>query len=182
MSSILAVPTNPLVLAVGILAMTLGAHLFLSIIIERRRVSWATEYPAMTLGDPVLALGCGLAAASNPPSGWPAGAHAGLVILASGVVFGACQSHWEHQRGRYTLAQIWGPSKLWHQFVVYPIVGHWVIASMVSGIRFSGEPSEIQLGVLAIACLLFWAATVIHAATSSRQGHGTWPRALRQMR
>ena len=133
----------PVLLALTAIAVTPGIHLLASPLLEGRKVTWRDDYAAVLVGDPLLALAVGLGAdLSQPggPRGWPASWIAGCAWLAGGWTFGLWQSRREFVAGRYTVGQILSPTKLWHQFVVYPLLGYWVTATVLSGLGAAGTP------------------------------------------
>ena len=123
---------HPALLALTAIAVSPGAHLLASPLLEGRKVTWRDNYAAVLVGDPLLALAAGLGASMAQPGGprgWPASWVAGCVWLAGGWTFGLWQSRHEFLAGRYTRGQILSPTKLWHQFIVYPLLGYWVTAT-----------------------------------------------------
>jgi hypothetical protein len=177
---------HPVLLALIAMAVSPGVHLLASPILEGRRVTWRDDYAAVLIGDPLLAIAAGLAASiAQPggPRGWPASWIAGCGWLAGGWVFGWWQSRYELAAGRYTIGQILSPTKLWHQFVVYPLLGYWVTAAEWSGLGAAGTPSHRLQGAAIIACTATWAVLVWTALRHPKPGHGTLdPARLRDMR
>jgi len=167
---------HPALLALTAFAVSPGVHLLASPFLERRRVTWRDDYAAVLIGDPLLALAAGLAASiSGPggPRGWPASWIAGCAWLAGGWAFGAWQSRLELAAGRYTLGQILSPTKLWHQFIVYPLLGYWVTAAEWSGLGSAGTPAHRVQAAAIIACTIAWATLVWNALRHPKTGHGT---------
>ena len=126
----LGVPLHwpPALLGLTALVIAPGAHLLLSPLLEGRRVTWRDDYAAVLIGDPLLAVAVGFAAnLSRPagPHGFPASWTGGCAWIAGGWAFGLWQSHHELSTGRYSRAQTLSPTKLWHQFIVYPVLGYW---------------------------------------------------------
>jgi len=167
---------HPALLALTAFAVSPGLHLLASPLLEGRKVTWHDDYPAVLIGDPLLALAAGLAASiSQPggPHGWPASWIAGCAWLAGGWAFGSWQSRHELATGRYTLGQILSPTKLWHQFIVYPVLGYWVTAAECSGLSAAGTPAHRLQTAAIIACTATWAILAWNALRHPKPGHGT---------
>lgn len=169
----------PVLLALTAMAVTPGIHLLASPLLEGRKVTWRDDYAAVLVGDPLLALAVGLGAdLSQPggPRGWPASWIAGCAWLAGGWTFGLWQSRREFVAGRYTVGQILSPTKLWHQFVVYPLLGYWVTATVLSGPGAAGTPARRLQATVIIACTATWAGLAWDAIRHPKPGHGTLDR------
>jgi len=122
----------PVLLALTALIIAPGVHLLLSPLLEGRKVTWRDDYAAVLVGDPLLAVAVGFAANLCRPAGpygFPASWAAGCAWIAGGWAFGLWQSHHELSTGRYSRAQTLSLTKLWHQFVVYPVLGYQMSAS-----------------------------------------------------
>lgn len=171
---------HPALFALTAIAVTPGVHLLASPLLEGRKVTWRDDYAAVLIGDPLLALAAGLGAGlAQPggPRGWPASWIAGCAWLAGGWTFGVWQSRHEFAAGRYTRGQILSPTKLWHQFVVYPLLGYWVTAAGLSGLAVAGTPARRLGAAIIIACAITWAVLVWNAIRHAKRGHGTLDRA-----
>jgi hypothetical protein len=172
----------PALLALTAIIIAPGAHLLLSPMLEGRNVSWHDDYAAVLIGDPLLAVAIGLAASiSRPPGphGFPASWAAGCAWITGGWAFGLWQSRHERATGRYSRAQILSPTKLWHQFIVYPVLGYWVTATEWSAygtIRAAPTASRIIQATLVIACTGTWAVLAADALRRPKPGHGTLDR------
>jgi hypothetical protein len=167
---------HPALFTITALAVTPGVHLLASPLLEGRKVTWRDDYAAVLIGDPLLALAAGLGAGlSQPggPHGWPASWIAGCAWLAGGWTFGLWQSRYEFVAGRYTVGQILSPTKLWHQLVIYPLLGYWVTAAEWSGLGAVDTPARRLQAAVIIACTATWAALVAHAIRHPKPGHGT---------
>jgi hypothetical protein len=170
---------HPALLALTAIAVTPGVHLLASPLLEARKVTWRDDYAAVLIGDPLLALAAGLAASMSQPGGprgWPASWIAGCAWLAGGWTFGLWQSRHEFAAGHYTRGQILSPTKLWHQFVVYSLLGYWVTAAEWSGLGAAGTPAHRLQAAVVIACTATWAALAWHAIRHPKPGHGTLDR------
>ena len=167
---------HPALLALTAMAVSPGVHLLASPLLEGRKVTWRDDYAAVLIGDPLLALAAGLAAGlAQPggPRGWPASWIAGCAWLAGGWAFGWWQSRHELATGRYTRGQILSPTKLWHQFIVYPLLGYWVTAAVWSGLGTADTPAHRVQAAAVIACTATWAALAWDAIRHPKPGHGT---------
>ena len=177
----LGVPLHwpPALLALTALVIAPGAHLLMSPLLEGRRVTWRDDYAAVLIGDPLLAVAVGFAAnLSRPagPHGFPASWTGGCAWIAGGWAFGLWQSHHEFSAGRYSRAQTLSPTKLWHQFIVYPVLGYWVTAtewSAYGAIGAAPTTSRIIQAALVIAATGAWAILTADAMRRPKLGHGT---------
>jgi len=170
---------HPLLLALTVFAVAPGVHLLASPLLEGRKVTWHDDYAAVLIGDPLLALAVGLGASMSQPSGphgWAASWVAGCAWLAGGWTFGLWQSRHEFVTGRYTLGQILSPTKLWHQYVVYPLLGYWVTAADLSGLGAVDTTARRLQAAVVIAFTATWAGLVWDAMRHPKPGHGTLDR------
>lgn len=173
----------PALLALTALVIAPGAHLLLSPLLEGRRVTWRDDYAAVLIGDPLLAVAVGFAAnLSRPagPHGFPASWAGGCAWIAGGWAFGFWQSRHELSTGRYSRAQTLSPTKLWHQYIVYPVLGYWVTATEWSAYGATGAApttSRIVQVALVIAATGTWAMLTADAVRRPKLGHGTLDRA-----
>jgi hypothetical protein len=173
----------PALLALTAVIIAPGVHLLLSPLLEGRKVTWRDDYAAVLIGDPLLAVAAGLSASlSRPagPHGFPSSWVAGCAWIAAGWAFGFWQSHHELITGRYSRAQILSPTKLWHQFVVYPLLGYWVTAaewSAYGAVRAAPTASRIIILTLVVAATATWAVLAADAVRRPKLGHGTLDRA-----
>jgi hypothetical protein len=169
----------PALLALTAVSIAPGVHLLLSPLLEARQVTWRDDYAAVLVGDPLLAVAIGVAASlSRPtgPHGFPASWAAGGAWIAGGWAFGLWQSRHELRTGRYSRAQTLGPTKLWHQFVVYPVLGYWVTATEWSAfgvVRTAPTTSRVIEAALVIAATGTWAVLAADAIRRPKIGHGT---------
>ncbi|WP_456562367.1 hypothetical protein [Blastococcus sp. SYSU DS0533] len=158
-------------LAVALFAVTPGMHALLSLVAERRLVRPRDDYAAVLVGDPLLALAGGLAASAYAgPVPWARSWWAVAAAVAIGWTYGAAQLRQEVSTGRYLRVQAFAPSKLWHQFAVYPLVGLWLTGAVVSAL--AARPVNAALVAGAAACIACWAATTVHAVRHPKLGHG----------
>lgn len=177
---------HPVLLALTAIVVSPGVHLLASPLLEGRKVTWRDDYAAVLIGDPLLGLAAGLGVAMSQPGGargWPASWIAGCAWLVGGWTFGSWQSRHELAAGRYTRMQLFSPTKLWHQFVVYPLLGYWVTAAEWSGLGAADSPARRLQAAILIACTATWAILVWHALRHPKTGHGTLDRTrLRKIR
>jgi len=172
----------PVLLALTALIIAPGVHLLWSPLLEGRKVTWRDDYAAVLVGDPLLAVAAGFAANLSRPSGphgFPASWAAGCAWIAGGWAFGLWQSRHELGAGRYSRAQTLSPTKLWHQFVVYPVLGYWVTATEWSAYGATGAnptASRIIQAALVIAATATWAVLAADAIRRPKLGHGTLDR------
>lgn len=173
---------SPQRMALAAVAITPGMHLLLSLAVERREVTWSSEYPAVLVGDPLLALATGIAArvagVDTVLESAPLRRPLAPVIVGAAAVFGALQLRDELRRGVYTRQQAFSPSKLWHQFVVYPTMSPLVAGALVSATATAISPQagrKERVGTaLAWGCVAVWGALVVEAIQHPRPGHGTF--------
>ena len=181
---VLGVPLHwaPALLALMAIIIAPGVHVLLSPLLESRKVTWRDDYSAVLIGDPLLAVAAGFAAnLSRPagPHGFPASWMAGCAWIAGGCAFGLWQSHHELTVGRYSRAQTLSPTKLWHQFAVYPLLGYWVTATEWSGYGAAGSApttSRIIQATLVVTATATWALLAADAIRRPKLGHGTFDR------
>lgn len=171
---------------------TPGMHLLLSTLVERRRVSWSSDYPAVLVGDPLLAASAGIAThvagvdavLASAPMRRPLAP----VIVGGAALFGAWQAYDEVRRGVYSRRQVLGPSKLWHQAVVYPALSPLVTGALLAAARTAAAPGATRRqrigAALAFCGTAGWAALVVEAIRHPRPAHGTfdWSRLWRRPR
>jgi hypothetical protein len=161
---------------------TPGMHLLLSTALERRRPNFSTEYPAVLIGDPLLAVSVGVAAhvvgvdavLRSAPMRRPLAP----AIAGAAMAFGAWQLRDEVRRGVYTRQQAHSPSKLWHQFVVFSTLAPLVSGALVAVTAAAGEPAasgRTRTGALLTwTGVASWAVLAVEAVRNPRQGHGTF--------
>ncbi|HAM21301.1 MAG TPA: hypothetical protein DCQ04_03335 [Actinobacteria bacterium] len=131
------------------------------------------DYPALLFGDPLLALASGVASwmARDSPVMRSTFRWA-RVAVPTGLLFGAWQVRHEVGEGRYTNAQASSPTKLWHQYVVYPVLGTIVPRAAIRGLsRARHHPVG---AVVVVSATLAWSALVAESLVHDREGHGTF--------
>jgi hypothetical protein len=157
-----ALRSGPVIAALAALAVSPGAHFLIAVTLERRRIHPSREFIALIIGDPLLAIAVGVGAALSPdgPNAGvrPVVSEAGTAVVAgSWLLFGLWQWRSELRNGQYSRAQAFAPTKIWHQLVVYPLLGSLVFCSTLSGLA-------APVGGSALARLAGKAAIVILVA------------------
>lgn len=163
-------------------AITPGAHLLVSALVEKRAVTWANDYPAVLIGDPLLAITAGVAASAARPNVLADSALTTIPVvtatLAGGALFGGWQLNRELREGRYTPSQAFSPSKLWHQFIVYPVLPNLVLPPVIAVTKgaLAAESTKLQrrAALFAWTGVAIWAALTAEAIAHPRQGHGAY--------
>ena len=151
-------------------AVTPGSLVVLARLLERRWLVPGEQFTAVTYGDPALAITVGLGvslAGTRSPHG-VTGAFAGWVTVAVLLLFGLAQWRGELRRGYYTRAQAMAPTKIWHQVVIYPVMGYWVWTSCLGGLSAGGS---WVAKVLLVAFLGVWVATNVYDRGHPKLGH-----------
>jgi len=95
--------------------------------VERRPFRLGDQYLSFLIGDVLLAVAVGVGfAVERHSSAWSRWL---LIPIVTGLLFGWWQTHSEIANGAYTTSQALSPSKLWHQFVCYPLLGALLVRS-----------------------------------------------------
>jgi hypothetical protein len=168
---------GPWVAALASLAVTPVGYALVALVLERRILRPASEFIAVSCGDPLLAVAIGLGV-------WQLGGRtpaaiasplAGLVSLAVWLAFGLWQWRDETRKGYYARDQALAPTKLWHQLVVYPILGYWTWVACVGGMlapvgaRMAIAEVAARSGI--VAGIAGWALTIRYDRRHPRLGH-----------
>ena len=127
----------------------------------------------MTYGDPLLAVAAGLAVwltGSRTPHGLT-GPAAGVVAVAVMLLFGLAQWRDELRRGYYTRAQAVAPTKIWHQLVVYPVLGYWLWTAGIGGLSAPGGAAVWAGKAVLLALVGVWAAANVYDRRHPKLGH-----------
>jgi hypothetical protein len=154
-------------------AVTPGALIVIARVLERRWLVPREQFTAVTYGDPLLAVAAGLAVwltGSRTPHGLT-GPAAGVVVVAVALLFGLAQWRDELRRGYYTPAQAAAPTKIWHQLVVYPVLGYWLWTAGIDGLSVTGGAAVWAGKALLLALLGIWAATNVYDRRHPKLGH-----------
>ena len=145
-------------------AVTPGALIVIARLLERRWLVPREQFAAVAYGDPLLAVATGLAVGLTGPA-------AGVVAVAVTLLFGLAQWRDELRRGYYTRAQAVAPTKIWHQLVVYPVLGYWLWTAGIGGLSVTGGAAVWVGKVLLLALLGVWAATNVYDRRHPKLGH-----------
>lgn len=165
---------GPWAAAFAAFAVTPGALWLLALVLERRLMGPRTEFVAVLLGDPLLAVAVGLGV-WRIGNGRPGGAAGPWWALASAVGwlgFGLVQWRGERRAGYFTREQAFAPTKVWHQLVVYPLLGYWLWAAGVGGLLAPGTgPGDVAGRVGIVACVAVWALVNVYDRRRPKLGH-----------
>jgi FtsH-binding integral membrane protein len=140
-------------------AVSWGAMNIIALVFERR-VLWPSEqYAAFYWGD-LIGLS-GAAAAITYMARWlPAGHQWYHSVLWHGVVlwvsFVGGAIYWVMEKPNYTHAQLFSPTKLYHNWVIYGLVGYWLISAGIPVLMYSGRSliRNQDLGAIAATLVL----------------------------
>ena len=78
------------------------------------------------------------------------------------------------RRGYYTRAQAVAPTKIWHQVVVYPVLGYWLWTAVIGGLSAPGGTAAWSVWAgkaLLVALTGIWAATNVYDRRHPKLGH-----------
>ena len=141
-----------IVFLVSMLVSPIGLALVV-MLVERRPFVLTDQYMAFLVGDVLLAAaaGAGFSAADNRPlwSWWL------LVPLITGVIFGRWQTGHEVAKGVYSYGEAYSPSKLYHQFVCYPI-----LATLLCRSLYFARDHWAAITVVVVLIVIWGAANV----------------------
>jgi hypothetical protein len=153
-------------------AVTPGALIVIARVLERRWMRPHEQFAAVTYGDPLLAVAVGVGVwltGSRVPHGLT-GPTAGVVAMLLTLAFGLAQWRDELRRGYYIRAQAAAPTKIWHQLVVYPVMGYWLWTATIGGLSAGGAAAWAGK-VLLVALIGAWAATNVYDRRHPKLGH-----------
>ncbi len=167
---------GPWVAAAACLAVTPVGFAAVAAALERRLFDIRHEFVALTLGDPLLAVSVALGAwlvRGRVPSG-PAGLPFGIASMAGCLSFGLLQWRAEVRSGFYTRAQAFSPTKIWHQLVVYPVLGYWVWTADMGGLV---GPGPVAAKAAIVGCVAAWLLANAYDRRHPKLGHPPydWP-------
>jgi hypothetical protein len=154
-------------------AVTPGALIVIARVLERRWLWPREQFAAVTYGDPLLAVAVGTGVwltGARVPHGLT-GPAAGLAAVLLMLAFGLAQWRDELRRGYYTGAQAAAPTKIWHQVVVYPVMGYWLWTADIGGLSASGGAAVWGGKALLVALVGTWAATNVYDRRHPKLGH-----------
>lgn len=153
--------------------LTPGSLIVIARLLERRWLVPGEQFTAVTYGDPLLAVAVGVGtwlSGPCPPRGLT-GPAAGVVTLVCCLAFGLAQWRGELRRGYYTRAQAVAPTKIWHQLVIYPVMGYWMWTSGVRGLLSADEGAGWVWKALLLALVGIWATTNLYDRGHPKLGH-----------
>ena len=143
-------------------------------LLERRWLIPRAEFAAITYGDPLLAVAIALGVwlLDGAPPRRAAAAPLGIANLAGWVIFGLWHWRAELRAGFYTLDQALAPTKIYHQVVVYPLLGYWSWTAVVGGLlsQRSGVTAAAAKAA-SLCCVLAWVAANVYDRRHPRLGH-----------
>lgn len=158
-----------LLLGIISLMITPFGLVFTTVVVERRDFVLADQYLSFLFGDACLALAVFFAAffGRDRPWRWT------LVVVpvALGIGVGTWQMHSELVTGAYSPAQAFSPGHLYHQFLVYPLLGI-VIVRAAQLARGSARAMTLMA-----CCVLVWAALMVWDQSHPKSPHADfdWP-------
>ncbi len=169
-----AISHGPRAALAASLAVTPGAVWMLALVLERRRIGLRGEFTALALGDPLLAVALALGVrqmGGRPPSGLAARRY-GLVSMTGWLGFGLLQWRAELRDGYFTREQAMAPTKIWHQLVVYPLLGYWLWTALVAALTARGaERGGRAPQVAMLACVTAWIVANGYDRRRPKLGH-----------
>ncbi|MFF4500431.1 hypothetical protein [Streptomyces sp. NPDC001401] len=177
---------GPWVAAAATFAVTPGALWVLALVLERRLMGVRSGFVAVLLGDPLLAAAVALGVArmhGRAPSGL-AGPWFGLASLVVWLGFGLVQWCGELRAGFFTWEQAVAPTKIWHQLIVYPLLGYWLWTAGIGGLMAPGSgPADLSARVLIVVCVGCWVVSNGYDRSRPKLGHPPYDwRRLRPVR
>ncbi len=161
---------GPWAAAAASLAVTPVGFAVIAGVLERRGFRVRREFVALSVGDPLLAVSVALGvwlARGRAPGGMAALSF-GLACLGACLGFGLLQWRAELRSGFYTRAQALSPTKIWHQLVVYPVLGYWVWTADLGGLLAAG-PGPAKAAIA--CCAAAWMAANAYDRRHPKLGH-----------
>lgn len=145
-------------------------------VFERRLLRPREQYFAFILGDPLLATAVAALVGMNTSQVWATSNATRPVVLyvvaAVWLTFGLWQWRHEVRHGAYNTAQALSPSKIWHQLIIYPLLGVWLwSAILTSAPHWAAHPLP---AVGALCCLVTWAMLLAHDSSHIKLGHAPY--------
>jgi hypothetical protein len=168
-----ALRNGPWIAATCAFVLTPGSLIVIARLLERRWLIPGEQFTAVAYGDPLLAVAVGLGTwltGPRPPHELT-GQRAGLLTLATCLIFGLAQWRSELRHGYYTQAQAAAPTKIWHQLVIYPVMGYWLWTSCIGGLVTAGGAAGWAKKALLVASIAIWAATNVYDRGHPKLGH-----------
>lgn len=172
-----ALQHGPWVAAMASLAVTPVGYAAIAAVLERRLLRTRSEYVALIYGDILLALSIALGVwllHGQVPDGIarpPFSVASTLCWLG----FGLAQWRGDVRSGLYTRSQACSPTKIWHQLVVYPVLGYWTWAACIGGLLAPGgsRPALPQIAAKAgiVVCVTGWVLANVYDRRHPKLGH-----------
>ena len=75
------------------------------------------------------------------------------------------------RRGYYTRAQAVAPTKIWHQVVVYPVLGYWLWTAGIGGLSAPGGAAGWAGKGLLLVLTGIWAGANVYDRRHPKLGH-----------
>ncbi len=154
-------------------AVSPGSLIIIAWVLERRWLVPREQFAAVTYGDPLLAAAAGLGVwltGPRTPHGLT-GPAVGVTTVVVMLALGLAQWREELRRGYYTRAQAVAPTKIWHQLVIYPVLGYWLWTAGVGGLSAAGGAAVWGTKALLLALVGIWAATNVYDRRHPKLGH-----------
>ena len=164
---------GPWIAALCVFAVASGSLIVIARVLERRWLVPREQFAAVTYGDPLLAMAAGLGvwlAGARTPHGLT-GPAAGVATVVIMLAFGLAQWRDELRRDYYTRAQAAAPTKIWHQLVIYPVLGYWLWTAGVGGLSAAGGRAAWAGKALLLALVGIWAAANVYDRRHPKLGH-----------
>ncbi|WP_322748114.1 MULTISPECIES: hypothetical protein [unclassified Frankia] len=175
----LGVPLShgPLAAAVTAFAISPGIPILLARTLEQRWLRPREQFVAFIYGDPLLAVatgtGTGVSHGTAPTAVASLTSGAGAVgVVVTWLVFGLWQ-WWDEVRSGYFLpAQAVAPTKVWHQLLIYPVLGYLGIAASMAGLTAATHTSTAAAAKALIGvCVLAWLGAHLYDRRHPKLGH-----------
>lgn len=164
-----------------------GIPAMVAFIGERRVLHPRQEFVAFVYGDPLLALAAatGVALCGPVPPKLVkvfVNGPVGVTVLAGWLGFGIWQWRAEVLAGKYTRAQAFAPTKVWHQLVVYPVLGYLSGSAVIAGLATPGGRWAQAGKALITVCVAAWVVANVYDRRHLKLGHPPYDwRRLRPM-
>lgn len=145
-------------------------------VFERRLLRPREQYFAFIIGDTLLATVVAAFVSINTPKALASSNATRPVVLyvvaAGWLAFGLWQWRHEVRSGVYNPAQALSPSKIWHQLIIYPLLGVWLwSAILTSAPHWAAHP--LPAGA-AICCLVTWMVLLAYDGSHIKLGHAPY--------
>ena len=168
---------GPLATTMTVATVAVGIPVLLARGLERRTPRLRDDFVAWLVGDPALAIAAGLAVggvrgdrtALPEPRTVLASAPAAWVFPAGFLAFGFWQLRREEAVGLYSAEQSVAPTKLYHQFVTYPMLGALVSGPVVE--LFGGDSRGLVRKAAVLGFLSVWGLGLVYDASHPKLGH-----------